>query len=155
MTEEGAQAPVFELPDQHGEKVSLEAQRGSWVVLYFYPKDDTPGCTKEACSFRDNFGAIKAAGATVLGVSADTAASHTKFATKYELPFQLLVDTGNEVARAYGAWGEKNMYGKLTEGVIRSTFIIDPDGKVAKRWARVKSEGHGDHVLAWLKAHAT
>lgn len=154
MVAEGADAPAFNLPDQHGRQVSLESLRGSWVVLYFYPKDDTPGCTREACSFRDSFAAIRAAGATVLGVSADSAESHAGFAAKYELPFQLLADSGNTVARAYGAWGEKNMYGKVTQGIIRSTFVIDPAGTVAKRWARVKSDGHGGHVLAWLEEHA-
>lgn len=154
MVEEGADAPAFNLPDQHGRQVSLESLRGSWVVLYFYPKDDTPGCTREACSFRDSHAAIRSAGATVLGVSADSAESHAGFAAKHELPFQLLADSGNTVAFAYGAWGEKNMYGKVTRGIIRSTFIIDPSGKVAKRWARVKSDGHGAQVLAWLEEHA-
>jgi peroxiredoxin Q/BCP len=156
MPDVASPAPDFELPDQSGETVSLAAQRGKWVVLYFYPKDDTPGCTKEACDFRDNHGAIKAAGAVVLGVSADSEASHTKFAQKYDLPFQLLVD-GKEhaVARAYGAWGTKKNYGREYEGIIRSTFVIDPEGKIAKAWPRVKPEGHGQEVLAWLKARGT
>lgn len=154
MVEEGAEAPAFTLTDQHNEPVSLGDLKGRWVVLYFYPKDDTPGCTKEACNFRDNFGALKAAGATVLGVSGDSSASHTKFAEKYELPFQLLVDEGNGVARQYGAFGEKKNYGRTYEGIIRSTFIIGPDGKVAKRWASVKPDAHGEQVLKWITEHA-
>ncbi|MGK2964502.1 MAG: thioredoxin-dependent thiol peroxidase [Tepidiformaceae bacterium] len=155
MISEGSPAPRFSLPDQSGEAVSLESLAGKWVVLYFYPKDDTPGCTREACNFRDNYGALKAAGAVVLGVSGDSSASHSKFATKYDLPFQLLVDEGNEVARAFGAWGEKKNYGKTYEGIIRSTFIIGPDGVVAKRWARVKPDAHGEEVLKWITANAT
>jgi thioredoxin-dependent peroxiredoxin len=147
-------APNFELKDQGGDTVSLESLRGKWVVLYFYPRDDTPGCTKEACNFRDNHGAILAAGAVVLGVSGDTAASHAKFADKYSLPFPLLADEGNQVARAYGAWGEKKNYGKTYEGIIRSTIIIDPDGAVAKVWKSVKPDAHGEQVLEWLRANA-
>ena len=147
-------APDFNLKDQSGQDVSLESLRGKWAVIYFYPKDDTPGCTKEACNFRDNFGALKAAGATVLGVSADSAASHQKFAQKYELPFTLLVDDGNQLARAFGAFGPKTMYGKTYEGVIRSTVILRPDGTVAKGWPKVKPDSHGSEVLDWLKANA-
>lgn len=155
MPEVGADAPVFSLKDQEGAEVSLGAQAGNWVVLYFYPRDDTPGCTKEACNFRDNFDELNAAGAVVMGLSPDTEAAHKKFIAKYELPFQLLVDeAGHGVARAYGAWGLKKNYGKEYEGIIRSTVIIAPDGKVAKTWSRVKPDTHGEEVLAWLKANA-
>jgi peroxiredoxin Q/BCP len=154
MPEAGAPAPSFTLPDQDGKPVSLKDFAGKWVVLYFYPKDDTPGCTKEACSFRDSHAALQARGAVVLGVSGDSTASHRKFADKYGLPFPLLADTDHAVARAYGAWGTKRMYGKEYEGLIRSTVIIDPEGKVAKTWPKVKPEGHGAEVLAWLEANA-
>jgi len=147
-------APAFSLTDQHGATVSLDALRGKWVVVYFYPRDDTPGCTREACNFRDNFGALKALGAVVLGVSGDSAASHQKFAAKYELPFTLLVDTGHEMAKTYGAWGTKKNYGKTYEGIIRSTVIIGPDGNVAKVFPKVKPDAHGAEVLEWLKANA-
>jgi peroxiredoxin Q/BCP len=150
----GQAAPDFHASDQAGGEVSLDSVRGKWTVVYFYPKDDTPGCTKEACNFRDNFGALKAAGATVLGVSGDSATSHQKFAAKYELPFTLLVDADHEMARAYGAWGTKHNYGKTYDGVIRSTVIVDPEGKVAKVWPRVKPDAHGAEVLEWLKANA-
>jgi len=152
--EPGSPAPDFALEDQSGATVSLGLLSGRWVVLYFYPKDDTPGCTREACSFRDNHAAIAATGATVLGVSADSSSSHAKFAAKYSLPFPLLADPGSEVARAYRAWGEKNMYGKVREGIIRSTVIIDPAGKVAKVWKRVRPDEHGGEVAAWLAANA-
>ena len=152
--EPGTAAPVFTLPDQAGDPVSLGALSGRWVVLYFYPRDDTPGCTKEACNFRDNFGALKAAGAEVLGVSGDSQASHAKFATKYELPFKLLVDADHEMSKAYNAWGLKKNYGKEYEGMIRSTVVIDPAGRVAKVWPRVKPDAHGEEVLTWLKEHA-
>ena len=151
---DGADAPEFSLPDQNGSVTSLANLRGKWAVIYFYPKDDTPGCTKEACNFRDNFGALQAAGATILGVSGDSEASHQKFAAKYELPFPLLVDTGNVMANAYGAWGTKHNYGKTYDGIIRSTVILNPEGKVAKTWAKVKADTHGAEVLAWLQANA-
>lgn len=154
MPDVGAPAPAFTLPDQDGKPVSLADFEGKWVVLYFYPKDDTPGCTKEACSFRDNFAALQEKGAVVLGVSGDGAASHRKFAEKYSLPFPLLSDETHDVMRAYGAWGTKSMYGKQFEGVIRSTVVIDPQGKVAKTWPKVKADGHGKEVLDWLEAHA-
>ncbi|MGE0598276.1 MAG: thioredoxin-dependent thiol peroxidase [Dehalococcoidia bacterium] len=147
-------APDFNLKDQSGNDVSLESLKGKWTVIYFYPKDDTPGCTREACNFRDNYGALNAAGATVIGVSGDNAASHQKFAQKYELPFTLLVDEGNQLARAFGAFGPKNMYGKTYEGIIRSTVILRPDGTIAKVWPKVKPDAHGAEVLDWLKANA-
>ncbi|HEY4669626.1 MAG TPA: thioredoxin-dependent thiol peroxidase [Tepidiformaceae bacterium] len=149
-----AEAPPFELKNQDGEVVRLRDLKGGRVVLYFYPKDDTSGCTREACSFRDNHDAIRATGATVLGISGDTEASHRKFAAKHNLPFQLLVDDDHAVARAYGAWGMKSMYGRQYEGVLRSTFIIDPAGRIAAVWPKVKPAGHGDEVLAWLREHA-
>lgn len=147
-------APEFALKDQDGREVSLASLKGRWAVVYFYPKDDTPGCTKEACNFRDHHAAIQATGAVVLGVSGDSAAAHRKFAAKYGLPFQLLVDEGNAVARAFGGWGTKNMYGKTYEGIIRSTFVIDPEGRIAKVWAKVRPDSHGAEVLAWLEEHA-
>jgi peroxiredoxin Q/BCP len=154
MPEPGSEAPAFTLSDQEGAEVSLAALRGKWVVLYFYPRDDTPGCTKEACDFRDRHQALEAEGAVVLGVSPDTPAAHRKFAAKYRLPFQLLVDgPDHEVARAYGAWGMKSMYGKQYEGMIRSTAVIDPQGRVARTWPKVKPDSHGAEVLAWLREH--
>ena len=155
MPDVETEAPAFELKDQSGATVDSRDLKGKWVVLYFYPKDDTPGCTKEACNFRDNYGAIQAKGAVILGVSGDSEASHQKFQAKYELPFQLLADPGNEVARAYGAWGTKQNYGKTYEGIIRSTFIIGPDGRVAKVWRRVKPDAHGQEVLTWLEKNAS
>jgi peroxiredoxin Q/BCP len=152
----GSEAPAFDLPDHAGNRVKLAELRGGWVVLYFYPKDDTPGCTKEACNLRDNHSEIAARGAVVIGVSADTPASHAKFVAKYELPFTLLGDSaGHEVARHYGAWGTKNMYGREYEGVIRATFIIDPGGRVAKVWPRVKPDRHGEEVLNWLTQNSS
>ena len=148
--EAGDKAPAFTLKDQDGKTHSLKDYAGQTVVLYFYPKDDTPGCTKEACSFRDNFAAIEEAGAVVLGVSADDASSHQKFRAKYDLPFPLLVDEGAKVATKYGAWGEKVLYGKTVIGMTRSTFIIGPDGRLTKVWKRVQADGHADHVLKAL-----
>lgn len=152
MIEEGKKAPAFSLKDQSGQTVKLTDFSGKYVVLYFYPKDDTPGCTKEACSFRDEHSKLKKAGAVVLGVSPDDEARHVKFIEKYELPFTLLADTEHAVAEKYGAWGEKNNYGKKYMGIVRSTFLIGPDGKVAKVWPKVKPEGHGEEVLEALRA---
>jgi peroxiredoxin Q/BCP len=153
--EEGKAAPAFTLADADGKKVSLKDFAGKHVILYFYPKDDTPGCTKEACGFRDGWKDIRKLDAVVLGVSADDAASHQKFRAKYKLPFPLLSDPDRKVMERYGAWGEKTMYGRKTVGVIRSTVWIGPDGKVRRHWARVASaEKHPDQVLAALKAGA-
>ncbi|MEM8865065.1 MAG: thioredoxin-dependent thiol peroxidase [Planctomycetota bacterium] len=148
--EEGNKAPAFTLTADDGSKVRLSELKGSPVVLYFYPKDDTPGCTKEACAFRDRKKELKKAGAVVLGVSPDSAESHVKFRDKYDLNFPLLADADHKVAEKYGAWREKNMYGKKSMGIQRSTFLIDSDGKVAKLWKRVKVDGHDEQVLEAL-----
>jgi peroxiredoxin Q/BCP len=150
MLQENTLAPDFILPSDQGEDVTLSSFRGKKVVLYFYPKDDTPGCTKEACSFRDDYSLFTMKGAVVLGVSPDEASSHGKFRAKYGLPFYLLSDTDHAVAEAYGAWGEKRRDGQVTQGLIRSTFVIDEDGVVARVFAEVKPEGHAQEVLAVL-----
>ena len=151
--EEGTKAPAFSLADAKGKKVMLRDLAGKNVILYFYPKDDTPGCTKEACGFRDGWAELKKRGAVVLGVSPDGAASHQKFAAKYKLPFTLLSDPDRKVMTAYGAYGEKTMYGKKVVGVIRSTVWIGPDGKVRKHWGRVKdAAAHPEQVLEALRA---
>jgi thioredoxin-dependent peroxiredoxin len=149
---EGKQAPAFSLQGSDGKTHSLEDYKGKTVVLYFYPKDDTPGCTKEACGFRDLGGSLKKAGAVVLGVSKDGVDSHNKFAAKYKLPFTLLSDPKTEVMKKYGAFGKKLMYGKMVEGTIRSTVVIGPKGEVIKHWPAVrKVEAHPGEVLAYLK----
>ncbi len=150
MVEAGQPAPDFELASDTGEKVKLSDFRGSSVVLFFYPKDDTPGCTKEACQFRDAYSEFKERGAVILGVSPDGEASHVKFRNKYELPFTLLSDPDKEVAKAYGVWREKKMYGRLSLGIHRSTFVIGPDGTVVKAMRGVKPDGHPEQVLAVL-----
>lgn len=151
--EEGKAAPAFTLTDTDGNKVALKDLKGKNVILYFYPKDDTPGCTKEACGFRDLWQDIKARNAVVLGVSPDDGASHGKFVSKYQLPFTLLSDPDKKVMEKYGAWGEKTLYGKKTVGVIRSTVWIGEDGKVKKHWRRVaKAETHPQKVLEALDA---
>ena len=150
---EGKPAPAFTLNDADGKPVSLADFAGKHVILYFYPKDDTPGCTKEACGFRDAWKVIQKRNAVVLGVSADGGASHQKFAAKHKLPFPLLSDPDRKVMTRYGAYGEKMMYGKKTTGVIRSTVWIGPDGKVRKHWARVaNAEEHPEKVLEALEA---
>lgn len=152
MLEAGQKAPAFSLKDQDGKTVKLSDFKGQQVVLYFYPKDNTPGCTQEACDFRDEAGALKKAGAVVLGVSTDSEASHQKFIKKYSLNFPLLVDEDHAVAEKYGAWGEKSMYGKKFMGLIRSTFLVGPDGKLKKVWPKVKVDGHVKEVLEALSA---
>ena len=150
--EVGKAAPAFTLPDAAGKPVSLKDFKGQDVILYFYPKDDTPGCTKEACGFRDAWADLKKRGVVVLGVSPDGAAAHQKFAAKYELPFPLLSDVDKKVMTAYGAWGEKLMYGKPVTGVIRSTVWIGADGKVRKHWAKIASAA--EHPAKVLEALA-
>jgi len=147
MIKEGSTAPAFKTTDAKGETVSLKDLRGQKVVLYFYPKDDTPGCTKEACSFRDAFSQFKKKGIAVLGVSPDKEASHQKFITKYKLPFTLLADTDKSIAEAYGVWGEKKFMGRTYMGVHRTTFLIDEKGKIKKIFEKVKPEDHANEVL--------
>jgi peroxiredoxin Q/BCP len=151
MAAEGQPAPDFTLHDQDDRPQSLGAFRGSPVVLYFYPKDDTPGCTKEACAFRDARVDYEKAGAKVVGISPDTPASHRKFADKYELPFTLLADPDHKVCELYGVWKEKNLYGKKSLGVERTTFVIGPDGAIRKVFPRVKVDGHSDKVLEAIR----
>jgi peroxiredoxin Q/BCP len=146
----GKKAPAFSLQDENGTKVALSGLAGQWVVLYFYPKDDTPGCTVEACEFTSGLPKFDKLDATVLGCSRDTPESHRKFIAKYKLKIKLLSDPDHEVMEKYGAWGEKNNYGKKTMGVIRSTVLIDPAGKVAHHWPTVKAEGHAEQVRAKL-----
>jgi thioredoxin-dependent peroxiredoxin len=148
--EPGQKAPAFTLPAHDGSQVRLSDYAGKPVVLYFYPKDDTPGCTKQACAFRDAHAPLKKAGAVVLGVSADDVTSHGKFRDKYKLNFPLLADTDHKVAEKYGAWREKNMYGKISMGIQRSTYLIDAAGKVARVWKRVQVDGHDQKVLEAL-----
>ena len=150
MVEEGKPAPDFELPTETGERVRLSDFRGRPVVLYFYPKDDTTGCTTQACGIRDAYGEFERAGAVVLGVSPDDEASHVRFKEKYSLPFTLLADTDHAVAEQYGAWGEKTNYGKTYMGIIRSTYVIGADGTVVKAMPKVKPDTHADDVLAVL-----
>ena len=147
----GDPAPDFTLIDHNEKEVTLSGLKGSMVVLYFYPKDNTPGCTTEACDFRDNMARITSAGATVLGVSGDSVKSHQKFREKFDLPFPLLVDEDHAVMEAYGAWGEKKLYGKIFQGLIRSTFLIDRAGNIANAWYNVRAKGHVDTVLAALE----
>jgi peroxiredoxin Q/BCP len=148
----GDNAPAFTLPDQDGRPVSLQDFAGRRVVVYFYPRDDTPGCTKEACQFNDNLHAFAKAKVPVLGISADSADKHRKFREKFGLTFPLLTDTDHTVGEAYGAWGEKTLYGKKSIGVIRSTFLIAADGTIARPWYHVKADGHAAKVLAELDA---
>jgi peroxiredoxin Q/BCP len=150
MLQEGTPAPDFALDGDDGTTVRLSDLRGKPVVLYFYPKDDTPGCTKQACGFRDAYGEYRQRGAVVLGVSPDDVASHAKFKEKYRLPFTLLADSEHEVAERYGVWGEKSFAGKKYMGIIRSTFVIDPEGNVARAMYGVNAERNPDEVLAAL-----
>lgn len=150
--DKGAMAPDFDLPAAGGGSIRLSQLRGRIVVLYFYPKDDTPGCTTEACDFRDRMARVAAAGATVLGVSRDSVKRHAGFRSKYSLNFPLLSDSEGEVHRLYGAWGEKKMYGRTTVGPIRTTVLIDAQGRVSRVWSSVKVKGHADAVLEALAA---
>lgn len=147
MLSVGDKAPDFTATTDGGETVSLKGLKGQKVVLYFYPKDNTPGCTTEACDFRDNYAAFQEKGAVVLGVSPDSVKSHDKFKAKFELPFPLLADEDHSIAEAYGAWQEKSMYGKKYMGIQRSTFVIDEKGKIAEVYGKVKVKGHVDDVL--------
>ena len=149
--EAGVKAPAFSLLDQDEKKVALKDLKGKPVVVYFYPADDTPGCTKEACQFSDNLRAFSRTGAAILGVSPDGAEKHLAFRKKYSLRFPLLSDTNHAVMERYGAWGEKTLYGKKSVGVIRSTFLVGADGKIRRAWYHVKADGHADKVLAELE----
>lgn len=151
MPKEGTPAPAFTLPDQDGKKHALADYKGKWVLLYFYPKDDTPGCTIEACSFRDQFQDFTSIDAVVLGVSPDSVASHKKFAEKFELPFTLLADEHKEVVGAYGVFGEKKFMGKTYMGTSRTSFLIDPEGNIAKVYEKVKPPVHAAEVIKDLK----
>jgi thioredoxin-dependent peroxiredoxin len=150
MLKEGEKAPLFTLPTGDGKILSLKDLRGKNVVLYFYPKDNTSGCTKEACSFQENLSALKKKGAVVLGISADSVASHGKFAAKYDLGFPLLSDEKKEVLKAYGVWKEKSMYGRKYMGIERTTVLIDVEGRISKVFSKVKVDGHTEEVLAAL-----
>ena len=147
LIDPGKKAPAFALKDQHGQTHRLSDYQGRPIVLYFYPKDDTPGCTKEACAFQDNLPKFKPSKATVLGVSILDEASKARFATKYKLTFPLLADDDHEVADKYGVWQKKSLYGRNFMGIARTTFLIDANGKVAKRWDNVKVDGHAEAVL--------
>lgn len=151
MVTENSPAPVFKLLDETGAPCSLADYLGKPVVLYFYPADDTPGCTKEACSFRDDYGVYEQAGIVILGVSPDSPKSHAKFKAKYNLPFTLLADDGHQVCDLYGVWGNKKLWGREYEGVLRTTFLIDEHGIVKKIFPNVKPDGHSAEVLAALK----
>ncbi len=151
LAQMGKKAPSFSLPDQNRKKHKLSEYVGKWVLLYFYPKDDTPGCTKEACMLRDNFPSFKKLGITVFGVSADNEKSHKKFEEKYQLPFTLLSDVDHTVAEKYGAWGLKKFMGREYEGMHRVSFLINGEGKIAKVYEKVRPEVHAEEVLGDLK----
>ena len=152
MLEVGDQAPDFTLPDQDGKEVSLSALAGVPVLVYFYPKDDTSGCTTQACGIRDQWAEFEEAGAVVLGVSPDPVDSHAAFAAKHDLPHRLLADPEKEVIQRYGAWGTKSMYGREYEGVIRSSVLVNADGKVAAVWPKIQPKKHADAVLGAIRA---
>lgn len=155
--EVGKSAPAFTLPDQNGDKIALKDLKGKWVVLYFYPRDDTPGCTTEACDFTAGIKQFEKLKTVVLGCSPDNAESHMKFIQKHDLTLALLSDEKHTVMEKYGAWGEKKMYGKTREGVIRSTVLIDPNGKLAHHWRNVRAKGHAEqvrHKLEELQKHS-
>ena len=151
MLEVGTKAPAFTLLDKNGNPVSLSDFAGKRVVLYFYPRDNTPGCTRQACAFAQNYDAFKELGVEVIGVSKDSAASHEKFAAKYELPFILLSDPELTVLQAYDVWKEKKQYGKVSMGVVRSTYVIGPDGTIEKAMPKVKPDTNAADILAWLQ----
>ena len=151
MLEVGTKEPDFTLPDKNGNPVSLSDFSGKRVVLYFYPKDNTPGCTRQACAFAQNYQAFRDLGVEVIGVSKDSVASHEKFAAKYELPFILLADPDLTVLQAYDVWKEKKLYGKVSMGVVRSTYVIGPDGMIEKVMPKVKPDTNAAEILAWLK----
>jgi peroxiredoxin Q/BCP len=151
ILKEGTKAPAFNLPDQNGEKHSLSTYKGQWVLVYFYPKDNTPGCTKEACAIRDNFPAFNKLKIKVFGVSKDSVASHLKFAGQYDLPFTLLSDEGLDMLKKYGVWQKKKMAGREYMGIVRISYLIDPKGKVAKVYPKVKPPEHAEQVLEDLK----
>ena len=148
LLEVGDKAPAFKTTDQDGDAVALRDFKGKKVVLYFYPKDDTPGCTKEACSFRDGWSKFRRKGVAVLGVSVDDEKSHRKFADKFSLPFPLLADTDKDIVKAYGVWGEKSMYGRKYMGTHRVTYLVNEKGKIAAVWPKVKPDEHVEEVLA-------
>ena len=150
----GRKAPDFNLPDQNGDKHKLSTYKGQWVLIYFYPKDDTPGCTKEACAIRDNWGGFKKLKMQVFGISTDPAKKHAKFVDKYDLPFTLLADEEKKVVNKYGVWGLKKFMGREYEGTFRHSFLIDPDGKIAKVYEKVKPAEHAEEVLADRRALA-
>ena len=147
MLTEGMPAPAFEGKDQTGKTHQLQDYKGKTLILYFYPKDDTPGCTAEACNLRDNYEQLLAEGFAILGVSPDNEASHQKFISKYELPFPLLADEDKSILQAYEAWGEKNMYGKITQGVLRKTYLISGEGEILKIFKRVDTKAHTAQIL--------
>ncbi|AEP10375.1 ahpC/TSA family protein [Micavibrio aeruginosavorus ARL-13] len=152
VLKEGSKAPAFKMQTQNGDTISLKDYAGAPLVLYFYPKDDTPGCTTEACNFRDNLPKFKKSKAAILGVSRDAVDKHVKFAQKYDLNFPLAADDDGTVTEKYGVWVEKSLYGKKYMGIERTTFLIDADGKIAKIWNKVKVAGHADEVLEAVKA---
>ena len=152
MIELGQPAPDFALESDTGDTIRLSDLRGGPVVVYFYPKDETPGCTTQACDIRDSWGEFEHAGASVLGISPDSAEAHAGFRAHHKLPFPLLVDSDHAVAEAYGAWREKTNYGKTYMGIGRSSFLVDPEGRIAKTWANVKADGHADEVKAALES---
>lgn len=150
MLEVGTKAPDFTLKNQEGQEVSLSQFAGKRVVLYFYPRDNTPGCTRQACGFAQNYGGFAQRDVVVIGISKDSVASHLKFAQKYELPFVLLSDPDLEVIQAYGVWQEKKLYGKVSMGVVRTTYVIDPQGVIEKVMPKVKPDTNADEILAYL-----
>lgn len=151
MPEAGAPAPPFSAPTFNAGEISLEALRGKWVVLYFYPRDNTPGCTRQACAFRDAEADFHKLNAVIVGCSGDSTASHQKFTEKHGLPFYLLSDADHAIAEAYGVWQEKKFYGKVSMGIVRTTFLIDPQGNIARVWPKVRVDGHIEKVLESLQ----